>query len=149
MCWEWDVQQKIIISRAKRCLPSVSKGLIFFSILFFSPPYSNCGPPQAVLAAPGSHPQHKCHHAAHSLPKQSRLLQASGPSAAEAVVLAEPVRRGRARPAGTWRAGQGSEGVGLAAPAKLLMPALSCVGVVVRVPQTRPIPAHAQQCEQA
>lgn len=47
MCWEKDVKQKNIISRETRCC------LLFWGFSFSSsPPYSHCGTPQVVLAAP-------------------------------------------------------------------------------------------------
>lgn len=85
--WEGNVRQKNNISRETRCLPSF-EGLNF---LFFPLPYSNCWPSQVVLAAPGSNPQRKHHHTTHSLPEKNWFLQASRPSAAEAVVLAAAV----------------------------------------------------------
>ena len=46
MRWEWDIQQKNIISRETRCLPSVLKGLIFLLHFFFSLPTAIVGPPK-------------------------------------------------------------------------------------------------------
>lgn len=77
---------------------------------------SNCWPPQVVLATPGPNPQHKHHHTTHSLPEKNWFLQASQPRAAEAVVLAAPVRGGPACPTGALQTEQEGSALHLWAP---------------------------------